>query len=775
MNKFDANTDYDSIQIDRIFRLFFEGSPEYCYIVSPEGLILNVNPAALKALGYKKSEIVGKPLLTTIYAPGSRGKARRIFDQWRQSGTLRDEELNIVTKSGEERTVLLSAEHIADETGAILYSVSIQRDFTGRKQIEDVLRETNARLNSIFRAAPVGIGLVSDRVLLEANERLCEMTGYSRSEMIGQSARILYQNDEDFNYVGSEKYRQISEHGTGTVETRWKRKDGVVIDVLLSSTPIDTSDLTLGVTFTALDISERIKVETALKENEQKYKNLFRHSNDAIFIHDLKGRIFDANEKTLELLEYSRPEMLSLCITDLHPPEELDASRDAFETITKKGSVKFETRFRKKSGLEFPVEVSSSVFKMGDQNVVQGIVRDLTERNRAEAERLELEQQIQHAQKLESLGILAGGIAHDFNNLLVGVLGNAELATETLSSAAPAREHLLDVQTAAKRAADLCSQLLAYSGKGRFVIQPININELILDMTHLLEISVSKTVTLKYTLANQLSSVEADATQIRQVVLNIVTNASESMGKKNGLVTLSTGEMDCDSYYFKDTLAVENCPEGRYVFLEVSDNGCGMEPETIAKIFDPFYSTKFTGRGLGLAAVQGIIHGHRGLIKVYSEPGSGTTFKILFPASEQPAVALIDDPGVEEDFTGSGRVLIVDDERSVLDVSRKILERRGFDVKTASDGLEALEIFQQHSDSIDVVILDLTMPKMGGEEALRKLRRIRADVPIILASGYNEQEVTNRFVGKGLAGFIQKPFQTSTLMKILQDVLARRR
>jgi len=523
------------------------------------------------------------------------------------------------------------------------------------------------------------------------------------------------------------------------------------------------------------DITERKIVESALKENEQKYGNLYRHSNDAIFIHDLHGRIFDVNEKTLELLEYSRDEVLSLGVADLHPPSELAASRRAFETVMAAGSVKFETRFLNKSGVEFPVEVSASVFEMGDRKVVQGIVRDLTERNRAEAERFELEQQIQHTQKLESLGILAGGIAHDFNNLLVGILGNAELATDTLPADDPALEHVVDIQTAAKRAADLCSQLLAYSGKGRFVIQPINMNELILDMAQLLDLTMSKSVTLEYSLAKHLSSVEADATQIRQVILNIAANASESIGGNTGQVTLLTGEMDCDSLYFRDTPAAEDLPAGRYVFVEISDNGDGMEPDTIARIFDPFYSTKFTGRGLGLAAVQGIVRGHRGVIRVCSKPGSGTVIKVLFPASGQPAVAIAGNQEVAEDFTGSGTVLVIDDEETVLDVTRKILEKLGFDVKTACDGFAALELFRQHADSIDVVILDLTMPKMGGEEALRNLHRIRADVPVILTSGYNEQEVSSRFVGKGLAGFIQKPFQTSSLIRVLRDATGRRR
>ena len=397
------------------------------------------------------------------------------------------------------------------------------------------------------------------------------------------------------------------------------------------------------------------------------------------------------------------------------------------------------------------------------------LVTDVTERQRAEEERRKLEQQMQHAQKLESLGVLAGGIAHDFNNLLMAVLGNADLALSELPEHSPARENLVDIEKAARRAADLCRQMLAYSGKGRFVIEPVNLNEIIAEMSQLLEVSISKSAALRCHFAPDLPAVEADATQLRQIVMNLLTNASEALGERSGTISLTTGVEVCGPEGPPRTWAGEKLPGGPYVFLEVSDTGCGMDKETVEKIFDPFFTTKFTGRGLGLAAVLGIVRGHRGAMRVYSEPGQGTTFKILLPAVPGPARALHPDAPAA-DWRGSGLVLLVDDEETVRTVGERMLRRAGFDVRLARDGQEALECFRAEGDRIRCVLLDLTMPRMNGEECFRQMRALRPDVRVVLSSGYNEQDAVNRFAGKGLAGFLQKPYHFSRLLEVIRAV-----
>jgi two-component system cell cycle sensor histidine kinase/response regulator CckA len=426
------------------------------------------------------------------------------------------------------------------------------------------------------------------------------------------------------------------------------------------------------------------------------------------------------------------------------------------------------------NGEEFPLEASISQCTVQKRKLITLMLRDSSERRRAEDERLKFLSQIQQTQKLESLGVLAGGIAHDFNNLLMAVLGHADLALDALPASSEARDDLAEIRRAAQRATELCKQMLAYSGKGRFVIQPVEMQKVVEEMLHMLRVSISKNAILKLNFAPNLPSVDADASQLRQVVMNLVVNASEAIGERSGVVTISTGAMDCDRAYLSESWLDEQLPEGLYVFIEVADTGSGMDLETRQRIFDPFFTTKFTGRGLGLAAVLGIVRGHRGAIKVYSELSRGTTFKVLFPASQRAEVR---EPGsaVRGIYEGKGTVLLVDDDESVRAVGRKMLERIGFTVVTASDGSEAIARFRERADDIICAIVDLTMPHVDGAETFRELRRMRPGVRVILSSGYNEQDVTQRFVGKGLAGFIQKPYQLSTLVAVLKEVLEKSR
>ncbi|MCP4007663.1 MAG: response regulator, partial [bacterium] len=322
-----------------------------------------------------------------------------------------------------------------------------------------------------------------------------------------------------------------------------------------------------------------------------------------------------------------------------------------------------------------------------------------------------------------------------------------------------------------KRASDLTNQMLAYSGKGRFVVEDLDLSRLVREMINLLEISISKKAALRYELEDGLPAIEADGTQIRQVVMNLITNASEATGDRSGVISIRTGLADCDREYFEGAYPDEKQSPGAYVYLEVADTGSGMDAESLARIFEPFYTTKFTGRGLGLAAVLGIMRGHRGAIKIQSEPGQGTVFKVLIPAVARSTAVVADEPLEALGLHPTGLALLVDDNEMVLAVTSQYLERMGCEVITATDGREALEVFEQRSDEIAFVILDLTMPHMDGDECFRELRRIRSDVLVILTSGYNEQELTQRFVGHGFAGFLHKPYDAVQLIAKLRRIL----
>ena len=383
-----------------------------------------------------------------------------------------------------------------------------------------------------------------------------------------------------------------------------------------------------------------------------------------------------------------------------------------------------------------------------------------------------MERKLLHTQKLESLGVLAGGIAHDFNNLLMAILGYADLALGDLSPASPAHPKIGEIINASRRAADLCRQMLAYSGKGMFVIEKLYLDHVINEMIHLLKTTISKKVLLNLNLERNLPPIEGDPSQVRQVLMNLVLNASEAIDGKSGVVTISTGARHCDRAYLGGTYLNEELPEGIYVSLEVSDTGCGMDRETQARIFEPFFTTKFTGRGLGMAAVLGIMRGHRGAMKVYSEPGRGTTFRLLFPAAPSgPDGAVCPEQEREKPWRGAGTVLLVDDEETVLAVGREMLERLGFSVVTAEHGRQALELYERHREEIVCVLLDLTMPHMDGEETFRELRRMNPDVRVIMCSGYSEQEIGSRFAGKGLARALQKPYLLDDLRHAMQEAL----
>jgi signal transduction histidine kinase/CheY-like chemotaxis protein len=389
------------------------------------------------------------------------------------------------------------------------------------------------------------------------------------------------------------------------------------------------------------------------------------------------------------------------------------------------------------------------------------------------ADQQRTEERLRQTQKLESLGILAGGIAHDFNNLLTGILGNISLALDREPSSSTIRKYLEDAVQASERAADLTRQLLAYSGKGRFAIQNVDLSDTVKQISALIQTSISKNVRVTLDLASNLPCIEADPTQLQQIVMNLIINAAEANPPNaDGLVIVETGVAQIDEEYLRGTHAADDAGPGEYVFVEVRDTGCGIDQETLSKIFDPFFTTKFLGRGLGLAAVLGIVRGHHGALKVTSRPGKGSTFRVLFPAV----------PGVElprrvqparSDLAGSGTVLVVDDEEIVRKIAASTLQRWGYKVLLAENGQIAMDLFSKMADTISLVLLDLTMPVMNGEQTFHKMRSVSPNVKVILSSGYDEADAMRRFRGAGLAGFIQKPYTAAKLAEQVKRIFAK--
>ncbi|MCC6669618.1 MAG: PAS domain-containing protein [Planctomycetes bacterium] len=401
-----------------------------------------------------------------------------------------------------------------------------------------------------------------------------------------------------------------------------------------------------------------------------------------------------------------------------------------------------------------------------------GYVVDTTARRAAEEAKRELEVQVLHAQKLESLGVLAGGIAHDFNNLLTGILGHAELARIELPADSPAHASLEQVVATARRAAELTAQMLAYSGRSQRAVQSLDLSGRVDEIAAMLRFSISKKARLELELARGLPPIDADAAQIQQLVMNLITNASDALGERSGTILVRTGLAECSRTELAATVGRPDLPPGPYVRLEVSDEGEGMPPEILSRVFEPFFTTKFTGRGLGLAAALGIVRGHRAAIRVRTEVGRGSTFEVFFPPGEGRALAPPPPPARPVAPARQQLILVVDDEDTVRNYARKVLERAGFRTLGAANGRAALEAYAAHGAEIAAVLLDLTMPEMDGRETLVALRRVRPDLPVILSSGYTENEVSEHAAPGPRTRFLHKPYEPRLLAEMVGQVLA---
>lgn len=523
------------------------------------------------------------------------------------------------------------------------------------------------------------------------------------------------------------------------------------------------------------------KAERLLQESEERYRTIVNNTSDTVWRLDSQGVITYISPSARRMFGHD-PNWLVGQPLEKIVAKESQAEVHKMLSLIQGGlgagdGLMIDLDFLRSDHTRLTGEVMVTLAAgAGDKPTeIVGVTRDVTERKLAEREQRKLEVEIQRAQKLESLSVLAGGVAHDFNNLLMAIVGNADLALLTPSP--EAREKCFgEIQHAAQRAAELCRQMLAFSGKGHFVMKPICLNTTITRMRQILEAALPNRARVHYQLGANLPTVEADAAQIIQILMNLLINAAEAINEQDGTVTVNTGRIALRSEDLAECWLGEALAEGEYGYLEVSDTGCGMSPEIRKKIFEPFFTTKFTGRGLGMAAVLGITRGHNGAIRITSEPGRGTAIRIILPPFKQPAESLApctttldDDPGASSDRR---TILVVDDEPPVREMTEDYLKSCGFPVLTASDGLEALEVYRQHRGQVGCVLLDMTMPRMSGEETFGALRQACRTLPVIISSGYSEQEIRGRFADRETIDFIQKPYRFDQLISTITKALS---
>jgi PAS domain S-box-containing protein len=650
------------------------------------------------------------------------------------------------------------------------------------QKAKESLRESEERNRLLVQNLSAGVVVhAPDSSIIFSNPMATTLLGLSSDQMSGKAA-----TDPDWHFILENGARlplaeypvnrvllsgtSLTNHIVGICHP--DRAD--IVWVQCNAYPVFSADGTLlRVVVTFHDISGLKRAQAELITNEARFRFALEAANTGMWDLDLVNHTAYRSLQHDRIFGYQEllPEWSYEMFQQHVLPEDRDEVDRKFRTAIKEQSVwDFECRIVRSDGIKRWIRVCGHrEFDTGGiSNRMIGIVKDITERKLAEEERNSMELKMLQTQKLESLGVLAGGIAHDFNNILMAIMGNADLALMRINPESPVVENLQRVEQAAARAADLVKQMLAYSGKGKFIVEYADVSRLVEEMLHIMEVSISKKAVLRFNLTSPIPSVEADITQLRQIIMNLVINASEAIGDKSGVIAINTGCMECDKNYLRSVWLNENLGPGLYVYLEVSDTGCGMDDETLSKLFDPFFTTKFTGRGLGMSAVLGIVRGHKGAIRVYSEAGKGSSFKILLPTSDRPA-DIFNGACQTGGWKGTGTVLLVDDEETVRAIGSEMLRELGFLVVTAQDGREAVEVFKTRDDVV-IVILDLTMPHMDGEQCFRELRRLKADLKVIMSSGFNQQEVTQRFVGKGLSGFIQKPYRLSVLRDVIKEL-----
>jgi len=598
-----------------------------------------------------------------------------------------------------------------------------------------------------------------------ANPVAEQIFGVPPGGLVGRS--LLDFLPEDQQGLVLEETRLRAQGHASTYELRIRRMDGALRTLLITATPrLERDGEDLQVLGVFRDITERKQAEEAIRESEERYRTHFDRASEGIFAVSPEGSLLEVNEALARMHGYTREEMLALSLTDLDAPDSLNLSSERMQRLMAGESLTFEVEHRHKDGHVFPLEVSASLVSTAGRPVILCFHRDITERKRAEETARLLVQEKQQTQKMESLGSLAGGVAHDFNNMLGGIMGYADLLLA--GEGDPIRQkYLKAILAAASRSAELTQKLLAFGRRGKNRVEPLDLPAMVEDCLAMIRPSMSHDLQVVVAMTD-CPTVDGDPSQIHQVLVNLCINAVEAMPER-GVLTLSSWVRSVS----EATHPGLPIPAGRYVELAVSDTGLGMTPEIQQRIFEPFFTTKnssgVSGTGLGLATAYGIIRAHGGAITVTSSRGKGSMFRLFLPVGAMsPAEPSANSGGTQ----GEGLVLLVEDEQLLRELGAAALESLGYEPATASDGKEAIEVFSRLHDRLCAVLLDLKMPRVGGREAFLEFHRIDPTVPVIICTGYGENEEVQELLTLGARGMLAKPYQISALAAKLRKVLA---
>ncbi len=741
------------------YRSVFENTGTATLIIEEDMTISMANTEFEKLSGYTKGQIEGKMKWPKFVAGEDLEKMKRYHAQRREKGKQApgQYEFRFIDKQKNIKHVVINVGIISGTKK----TVASLMDITEYKRIEEALRESERNLKAVLSTSPVGIGLVIDRKLDWANETMYRMVGYEEGSLLGQSARILYADDEEFERVGPKLYTGINETGTGTVETRWIRKDGAVFYCIVGCCALDSSDPSRGQIVTATDVSKLKHAQEELRKSEEKYRLLVENANDAIFIAQDEVVKFP-NPKAEELTGYSVEELAKKPFIEfVHPEDRGTVLERHFKRLRGEAfSGIYPFRIINRYGQELWVELSTVLINWKGRPATLNFIRDITEKKKAEIKLLQ-------SQRMEAVATLAGGVAHQFNNALSAITGNIGLIEMDYPQEEGIIRYIQPMKDSVHRMAHLTNQLLAYAKGGKYSPETISLTDFVEDALPLIQHTIKPSIRVETDLPHDILSVNIDITQMQTVLSAIIANSDEAIAEKGRIRIIVRNEE-----IGREVVKIHpGFRPGTYVCLKVEDDGTGMDEETRSRIFEPFYSTKFTGRGLSMAAVYGVVNNYDGWISVDSEQGKGTEVLIYLPAVEAGEDKVeMKRPGLVK---GTGTILVIEDEEAIMDLDRQLLERTGYRVLEARTGKEAVDLARTFDGNIDLALLDIKLPDMGGEKVYPLLMKARPDLKVIVCSGYSIDGPVQEILDAGDQAFVQKPFSPGSFSEKIKEILVK--
>ena len=671
-------------------------------------------------------------------------------------------ETELRQRQGVVTTGKLSAEAVQStlhELQVHQIELEMQNDELQRSRAD--LEDSFARYFSLYDLAPVGYCTVDAQGrILRANLTLAYLLSATKSAIEQQPfARFLHREDTDAFYLACKA--ALAQARPQSRQLRLNPAADTFTWALIVISPDRNQDGAPILQVALTDINESHNAATAVRDSEARYQALTESVHEGVATEGPDGIVRTWNSAAARMFGYSASEAIGRPTEAFYRPAPSIARPSPGQAMERIG--------RRQDGSEFPVECSTSEWSANGNRFKTTITRDITDRRRSEREAAQAQVELHAAQKLESLVILAGGLSHDLNNHLGGILNSAELAGRDLPADSLLRPHLARIKESARQAAEICMQLETYSGHGPLLLQNLSLNSIVEETAERLKFALSKSTEVRLKLAPNLPSLRADALQIQHAVMNLVINASEALDHRAGRITLTTGTTTIDRLPAPSGADLPALRPGNYVFLDIADTGCGMDPETQARIFDPFFTTKHPGRGLGLSSALGTARGHHGTLICQSVPGAGTSFRLLLPGTDEVAPAPVrptaPTPGA---WRGACRILLVDDDESMRLTTEALLQMEGFEVVTAKDGREAVDLFRADPDRFKLVITDLMMPRLTGDKACAEIQQCRPDAKVILMSGYPPRESSPSTGGGRVTAFLKKPFDMPYLLRTIE-------